>query len=129
MSFCENSDADDGNGNVTVISAPRPDTFTSAAVRFVVFSASVGADEADDEADADELLLPLDVPEVLEQDAMASAMTGIELNAAMRAVLEVTRRPYPALRELRSTYMPAISFSTRSSTLRNGSLHKTVRAA
>ena len=104
--------------------APAPVTVTSFAVRFVVFNEG----EAELEADADDEL-PFDVPEVLEHEATARAKTGTVVIAAIRASLEVTRSTLPAVNEKAGSYMPAISFSTRSSTLRNGSLQSTVRAA
>lgn len=57
-------------------------------------SASVGDDEEDAEAEA--VLVPFDVPDVLEQDAIANATTGTVLMAAMRAILEVTQVTIPA---------------------------------
>ena len=99
-------------------------TVTSFAVRFVVFNDG----DAELEADADDEL-PFDVPDVLEHEAIARAKTGTVVSAATRASLEVTRSTLPAAAAKVGSYMPAINFSTRSSTLRKGSLHSTVRAA
>ncbi len=99
-------------------------TVTSFAVRFVVFNDG----DAELEADADDEL-PFDVPDVLEHEATARAKTGTVVSAATRASLEVTRSTLPAAAAKVGSYMPAINFSTRSSTLRKGSLHSTVRAA
>lgn len=123
-SFCDRAEADDGNGNVTFMFAPAPVTVTSFAVRFVVFNDG----DAELEADADDEL-PFDVPDVLEHEATARAKTGTVVSAATRASLEVTRSTLPAAAAKVGSYMPAINFSTRSSTLRKGSLHSTVRAA
>ena len=124
VSFVDSSDADDGNGNVTFMSALVPVTVTSVAFRFVVFRS------AEDDADADaEELLPFDVPDVLEQAETAKTKAGIVLMAAIRANFEVTASAYRSTRSKSCSYMPAISLSTRSSTWRNGSLHRTVRAA
>ena len=105
VSFVDSSDADDGNGNVTFMSAPVPVTVTSVAFRFVVFRS------AEDDADADaEELLPFDVPDVLEQAETAKTKAGIVLMAAIRANFEVTASAYRSIRSKSCSYMPAISF-------------------
>ena len=124
MSLVLSAVADDGTANSTVIVGPKPVTVTSFAVRFVVFNDG----DAELEADADDEL-PFDVPDVLEHEATARAKTGTVVSAATRASLEVTRSTLPAAAAKVGSYMPAINFSTRSSTLRKGSLHSTVRAA
>lgn len=42
------------------------------------------------------MFVPLDVPDVLEQDAIANATTGTVLMAAIRAILGVTQVTIPA---------------------------------
>ena len=124
MSLVLSALAEEGTGNSTVIPGPKPFTVTSLAVRFVVFNDG----DADEDADAEDEL-PLEVPDVLEHAATARTKTGTVVRAARRASLEVTRRTLPVLARNAGSYMPAINFSTRSSTLRNGSLQSTVRAA
>lgn len=125
MSLLLSSLAAEGTGKSTVIVGPNPLTVTSVAFRFVVFSSVA---EADEDAEAEELL-PFDVPDVDEQAASANTITGTEVKAAIRAKFEVTDAAYPALLRESGSYMPAMSLSTRSSTLRNGSLQSTVLAA
>lgn len=67
-------------------------TVTSVAIRLVVLRDGDAEAEAEAEADEPE---PFEVPDVLEHDATAKAMTGTVLIATMRATLEVTERPYP----------------------------------